>query len=556
MRFGPWSVTWVMLCGCLALAYSGCGARTNVSSEGRRGIPESDGGGSDGGLDASTIDGGGSDGGLDASAIDGGGSDGGLDASASDGGGGMSDGSVAPACTRDADCSGGRVCRLERGSSMEDLIPAPLGCGLSWRGGRRPGAICAREQDCARGLCLVSDRCAMPCATDGDCPRGQWCLAGARVRRGRDALQLASVCVDDANLPPSVGFERRSVGSISPASMPGRSIELPGKEGSVLHALWNVGRRSTRGYALLWRLEERPDGVTLFDLDAYLDPALRYTPLNGVSFGADDFDVLPILLPNGPAIASSTMGYRAWLEVEFSAPVERTTAWRVDQGDTFDLDIFYVGGGGWHPVGLRRGPPQVTAWVERLQDIFASVGLGVGSVFHHDVPGGTRLEYEFLDTMDGELDMRRFVEMNRLSAGLGRPSVPVFLVRSLGIALGVSANVPGLQGMYGRGASGLAIAVDLLRDLESDGGGTLAHEIGHFLGLFHTSEQDGTVLEALEDTPECRADRDANGDGFVDDVECAGAGADNLMFWLAGDEPQVDLSSEQGRIVRSSMIAY
>jgi hypothetical protein len=59
----------------------------------------------------------------------------------------------------------------------------------------------------------------------------------------------------------------------------------------------------------------------------------------------------------------------------------------------------------------------------------------------------------------------------------------------------------------------------------------LAHEVGHFLGLFHTSETDGSSYEPLSDTPVCDLSHDTSGDGIVDAFECMGLGAENVMFW-------------------------
>ena len=82
-------------------------------------------------------------------------------------------------------------------------------------------------------------------------------------------------------------------------------------------------------------------------------------------------------------------------------------------------------------------------------------------------------------------------------------------------------------------------------------GHTLAHEIAHHLGLFHTSERDGTVLEPLGDTGECRIEQDANRDGTLQASECTGNGADNLMFW---DGSGSKLSSEQVQVMQRALI--
>jgi len=52
------------------------------------------------------------------------------------------------------------------------------------------------------------------------------------------------------------------------------------------------------------------------------------------------------------------------------------------------------------------------------------------------------------------------------------------------------------------------------------------HEMGHYLGLYHTTEQTFNAFDVLTDTPEC-ADENAN---LVADVDECGDGL-NPMFW-------------------------
>jgi hypothetical protein len=62
----------------------------------------------------------------------------------------------------------------------------------------------------------------------------------------------------------------------------------------------------------------------------------------------------------------------------------------------------------------------------------------------------------------------------------------------------------------------------------------MAHEIGHYLGLFHTTETDGSTTDPLDDTPNCvgRAFPDACPD------------LTNLMFPYAGSDHTV-ITSDQ-----------
>ncbi|HEX9100643.1 MAG TPA: hypothetical protein VF997_00500, partial [Polyangia bacterium] len=60
----------------------------------------------------------------------------------------------------------------------------------------------------------------------------------------------------------------------------------------------------------------------------------------------------------------------------------------------------------------------------------------------------------------------------------------------------------------------------------------------HYLGLYHTSERDGSAHDPIADTPECAAS----------DSACPDAG--NVMFWTGGGARSV-LTAGQGAVLRA-----
>ena len=138
----------------------------------------------------------------------------------------------------------------------------------------------------------------------------------------------------------------------------------------------------------------------------------------------------------------------------------------------------------------------------------------------------------------------------RVDAPLSRLAVQVVFGRDAldgeGL-LGFASGIPG-PARIGTAASGMFVFVDPHRgtgDLVDAMSSTIAHEVGHQLGLFHTSEATGEVHDVLDDTPECRA---TNASGVTDVGTCPDG--TNLMFWSAGPET-TGLSAQQALVLSS-----
>ena len=123
--------------------------------------------------------------------------------------------------------------------------------------------------------------------------------------------------------------------------------------------------------------------------------------------------------------------------------------------------------------------------------------------------------------------------------------------------LGITPFTPGSLGIVGP-YNGLLININShIKNSELNIkllGETAAHEIGHFLGLSHTSENNGVKFDILNDTPEC-----ANAMQRAE--ACINEGGDNLMFWTTPNidsssiENQTRLTDDQLFVIRHALIA-
>ncbi|MFT7222206.1 MAG: hypothetical protein ACI8Z1_003830 [Candidatus Azotimanducaceae bacterium] len=121
----------------------------------------------------------------------------------------------------------------------------------------------------------------------------------------------------------------------------------------------------------------------------------------------------------------------------------------------------------------------------------------------------------------------------------GNPeSVNLFFLEDFSGGEGIAGITGGVPGSFGtmNGNNGVLVnAGTLLADGSETSIDDVAevafHEMGHVLGLYHTTEARFSFIDVLNDTPFCEASvHDANNDGVANATECPDAA--NPMFWF------------------------
>jgi hypothetical protein len=306
------------------------------------------------------------------------------------------------------------------------------------------------------------------------------------------------------------------------------------------------------------------NGDSLIKMDTYDDYPLPIPfgtawdgpagwPKHGMSSIGLPFD------PSGPSISGAEIEIQAegweipgWLE--FAGEMEgargrihfgATTQARAERRHTLTLNVFIdpslLTGGTEYGEDLGSGmivEEHLTSIINTFNDIFGSeptLKMGIVGI----LPAG------FAEVSDiGRLTANASPEAEAQSLNL-------FLIESISGGSGLDVSTLGRTGgrpgaalpgnVSGYFYNGVAVAAGSHRSgsgaihpIMSD---TAAHEVGHYLGLFHTSEVGGKYHDPLADTPECTTDFTYDSDTWIDD--CDERTYQNLMWPVSNGSSDV-----------------
>ncbi len=345
--------------------------------------------------------------------------------------------------------------------------------------------------------------------------------------------------------PEDDGLEHVSLGTVTTDADGRVELEVDVSDTAV-SALLHCGPYGFDRLARVTRLVA-PDGVVVAD-EGVENPSFRSDA---------QADHLRLLLPWTPEVPIAAGTWVATVTTD--APSTSLTCGVVTRVDaaadaaTLDLRVVFVGADAVLP-GLNAvgGEETLADVLDALRSLWAPAGLTLGAVVWEDY-AGDRASHAVVED-EAELGAL----LRSTPADIGR-SVPVFVVESILDGAGASvsstsAGAPGAPTVGGTSASGVAIAAG---DVASDPdrvARAIAHEVGHFLGLFDTSDRAGAVFDPLLDTPECNPSSDADGNGALTADECVGKGADNVMWW-ANSLGADTFTDDQAWVLRQALVA-
>jgi hypothetical protein len=498
-------------------------------------------------------------------------------------------GAIGDACKADGDCNS-LSCKTEAAAGY-------------------PGGMCTdvcSSKACPSGsLCSQlsgQSLCAKSCTQDSDCRTGYSCCASLGNVCLPPAMCSAAVCLrpvvpSSLSAPQLIAFGPQAVGNKLSFNVPANTGSITIVQQAISAGLNITYQGSVLDNSAVPDQLRFPDGGLAYDDINQSDPA---SPDGGVEpanhyayFGGGTPSTGTFTIPNtSTSVAAGVPSGNNWSFLVNDYAFECTKISGCSSGtssaDTYDVSVllrplpqgsnldvnFYIVANATNSTGqpftAANAPADLA--VKRMLKTFGSLYLAAGInlriVNFYDTSAadrsrfGTHINADKIGPCD-ELD-----QMMLLSAAHPGNTMNLFLVQSItsnspsqgGTIVGIDGTIPGPSSYSGTVHSGAAVSLaDLFQgvcgpntDPSNCGADAVAyisaHETGHFLGLFHTTELTGDYFDPIADTAKCpclscattsdlpNCQKHTSSSPTLSADRCNGSppncgGADNLMFW-------------------------
>jgi hypothetical protein len=412
------------------------------------------------------------------------------------------------ACTSNLDCRGGTCID---GPDWPDGYCTTLGCGSF--------ADCASDGEdnrCFQGS-GGQNFCVRMCRSNDDCREGYVCYPIG---------YNAAFCAPNPNVEPDFSRLDEAPFEVICHENIGNQVQIHYEiaEDTVSYMLTPIALNGGR---------LRPDSIYDADDNRIINFRAEnaFQTVNASLFGY----VTPLIVPAVPQFESQLQTGAHRLQINTRAPeVCHYLIESNSPGTRVDLNIYLVGVPG---ISAQSAPVNgdMQAVLAKFAELYEQAGIEVGEVTYQDITGDDADRFSIIRS---DSDVARLVALSRQPENDNYLSVNIFFTRQFafsggGGAIGISMGLPGPAGLHGTPSSGVVFTSEYMgTSFRERGFGTvdgneftgviLAHELGHYLGLFHTTEQNSQGFDPLLDTPECRS-------GFPS--QCPDLG--NMMFPLA-----------------------
>ena len=494
-----------------------------------------------------------------------------------------------------------------------------------------PNGFCTVDcttMQCASGSCagLASGAtCAPACSSDADCRNGYSCCVSLGDVCVPSSACLPAACtrpVQTSSLPAAqvIAFGTQPVGKTVSFPVPAGTSSITIVHQAKIANLDVVYQGQVIGNSAVPGQIVDPNGKVVYDdndpkfqIDSSSDGGVDPSGLPA-TFGTDSPSTAAFTVPNTTAGLDAGIPAGTWKFIVNDYAYECTTLSGCSDGgspnNTYDVSVLLKGDAGTsgnvdvnfyiiadattltgQPLNAATATtdPTTQRMVNTFKGLYAAAHVNVRTVTFYDVSEavkaqfGTRIDAD----LTGPCDL--LDQMFLLSSDHPGNAINLFLVQSItskntggGSVVGIDGTIPGPASLAGTVHSGAAVSLaDLFSgtctpttpDLRNCGADLVAfiaaHEMGHFLGLFHTTESDGRFFDPLTDTAKCpctlcatssdkpRCDTQTSSNPvFLQAPQCTVAtggcdgGGDNLMFWqLQPPASKGTLTSQQAAIM-------